>query len=48
VIKTVQYVMSTIDHDNDAADRLAQEYDKAVAEMLAKANKPNRYGGGRR
>lgn len=48
VIKTVQYVMSTIDHDHEAADRLAQEYDKAVAELLAKVNKPNRFGGGRR
>jgi hypothetical protein len=48
VIKTVQYVMSTIDHDHEAADRLAQEYTAAVAELLAKTNKPNRYGGGRR
>lgn len=48
VIKTVQYVMSTIDHDHEAADRLSQEYDKAVAELLAKVNKPNRFGGGRR
>jgi hypothetical protein len=48
VIKAVQYVMSTIDHDHEAADRLAQEYTAAVAELLAKANKPNRYGGGRR
>jgi hypothetical protein len=48
VIKAVQYVMSTIDHDHEAADRLAQEYTAAVGELLAKANKPNRYGGGRR
>jgi len=48
VIKTVQYVMSTIDHDNDAADRLSQEYTQAVEELLSKVRKPNRFGGGRR
>jgi len=48
VIKTVQYVMSTIDHDHEAADRLAQEYTQAVEELLAKVRKPNRYAGGRR
>jgi len=48
VIRATQYMMSIIDHDAETGDRLANQYDAAKTELLAKLSLPARFSGGKR
>jgi len=48
ISKTVKYMRCVIEDDPSRAEALRQEYDAAVAEMLAKNQTPTRFGSGRK